>query len=200
MPRRYPAIPPCRARRTGHGCRGCAPFRPAGNQEASAPGRQPCPRSPARTQTKATTTWPVVRSEGSGQDWRARALRLRLPPADEALRHRIGDRGRIATGFRAFGPDLLEPDRNAVNAAAHETGVAVVQILGADIDDAASVDDIIRGIEDAAGVKALAVFGRRQLIVGAAGDDRRLQGSDRLLGQDCPERIGTDDVGLKAED
>ena len=56
----------------------------------------------------------------------------------------------IAAGRRAFGPDLLEPHRNALDPLAHQARVAVAEIFGADVDDPAGVDHIIGRIEDAA--------------------------------------------------
>jgi len=41
---------------------------------------------------------------------------------------------------------LLEPDRDTLDPPTDEAGVTVAEIFGADIDDAAGVDDVIRRI------------------------------------------------------
>ena len=78
----------------------------------------------------------------------------------------------IAAGLGAFGPDLLQAVGNAFDPLANEACVAVAQIFGADVDDAAGVDHVVRGVKDAARMKALAVLRLRELVVGAAGNDR----------------------------
>src|SRR5690242_20651880 len=66
----------------------------------------------------------------------------RLCPADQPLRHSVGDGGRVAAGLGAFRPDLLEPHGDAFDPLPDERRVAVAEILGADVDDPAGVDHI----------------------------------------------------------
>src|SRR3954447_24432161 len=80
-----------------------------------------------------------------------------LGPPDQPLRHGVGHRGGIASGLRAFLPDLLESDRDALDPPADQCRIAVAEIFGADVDDAAGVDDVIGRVEDAALLEALAV-------------------------------------------
>src|SRR6476469_9841517 len=98
--------------------------------------------------------------------------RCRLCPSDEPLRHGIGDGGGIAAAGLALRPDLLEPDRNALDPLTDQVGVAIAKIFCADVDDAAGIDHVIGRIEDPALMDALAVLGSGELIIGAAGDNR----------------------------
>ena len=66
-----------------------------------------------------------------------------------------------------------------------------------DVDDPAGVDDIIGRVEDAALVQPRAVLGRGQLVVGAAGDDRRVERGDAVSVEDRAERVGAEHVGLE---
>src|SRR3954464_2362587 len=90
-----------------------------------------------------------------------------LGPPDQPLRHGVGDRGWIASGLRAFFPDLLESDRDAFDPPADQRCVAVAEIFGADVDDTAGIDDVIGRVEDAALLEALAIARGGQLVVGA---------------------------------
>src|SRR4051794_36041762 len=110
------------------------------------------------------------RSSGTLPDWQSGARRCPSAPSDQALRHRVGDRSRIATRVRTFRPDLLETVGNAFNPFAHKGGVAVAYIFRADVDDAAGIDDVVRSVKNSPRMQARAVFGGGELIVRAAGD------------------------------
>src|SRR5215218_8913409 len=92
-------------------------------------------------------------------------------------------RGRIASAVGAFGPNLFEPDRNALNPLPHKARVTVAEEFGADIDDATGVDHIVRRVKNPALVQSLSVLRRRKLVIRAARDDRRLQGRNAFLRQ-----------------
>src|SRR5690348_903816 len=160
MQRRYPASLPFRATRTARGCTGYGPSHPAGNPAGSGSGPQPFPELPEQGQSAAARSSPAGQSAGNGQDSRARALRRRLCPSDEPLRHSVGNRRRIAASLGALGPDLLEPHGNALNALADEARVSIAEIFRADVDDPAGVDHVVRRIEDTALMDALAVIRR----------------------------------------
>ena len=72
------------------------------------------------------------------------------PRADQPLRHRVRDLGGVAAGRRALRPDRLELAGNGLDPRADHVLVAVAQIFGRDVDDAAGVDHIIGRVEDAA--------------------------------------------------
>src|SRR5690242_2435968 len=165
MQRRYPASLPFRATPTARGCTGYGPSHPAGNPAGSGSSPQPSPRLPRRHRSALARSWPAGRSAGNGQDSRARALRRRLCPSDEPLRHSVGNRRRIAASLGALGPDLLEPHGNTLNALADEARVSIAEIFRADVDDAARVDHIVGRIEDATLMDALAVIRRCELVV-----------------------------------
>src|SRR3954468_3145160 len=143
---------------------------------------------------------PALQSAGSERGWQARALRLRLCPSDQTLRHRVGNCRRVAAALGALRPDLLKAYRDALDPLPNQAGIAVADIFGADVDDAARVDHIIGRIENAALVQTLAVFRGRELVVRAARNDRGLEGRNRLLGKDRSESVRTDDVRLEPED
>src|SRR5690606_31935110 len=77
-----------------------------------------------------------------------------------------------------------------------------------DVDDAAPVDDVVRGVEHAATEQLVADVGRGQLVVGGAADgldlqtverlqvQRRAQGAGRIdVGGDVIDGVGRDDLG-----
>ena len=72
--------------------------------------------------------------------------------------------------------------------------VAAAVELDADVDDAAGVDNEVGCPEHAAPLEQRRDVGRRQLIVGGAGDHRRLNLSDRLCVEDATERAGRQHV------
>src|SRR6185312_7172967 len=124
----------------------------------------------------------------------------RLCPSDQPLRHGVGNGGGIATALRALAPDLFKSNGDALDALADEARVSIAEIFGADVDDPAGVDDVIRCVEDSPSRQSLAIPGSSELIVRAARDDRRLQRSNRLLGQDRTQRVRADDIGFEPED
>src|SRR6476661_34122 len=170
--------------RRARGCRGSAQSRPGDNRVGSGSGPQPSPCPPGLAQSATARPSPAWQSAGTARGWRARALRRPLCPSDQALRHRVRNRRRIATGRRAFRPDLLKPNRDTLDTLPHEAGIAVTNIFGANVDDAAGVDDVIGRVKNAARVKTLAVFGRRELVVRAARDYRGPKCLDGLLRED----------------
>jgi len=72
-----------------------------------------------------------------------------------------------------------------MDAAFDFVAAALPQILQRDVDDAARVDHIIGGIDDAAIVDALSVGRRRQLVVRAARDDHSRRAAEQQHEQDC---------------
>src|SRR3954469_10712208 len=117
--------------------------------------RCPALRAPRQSATaSASLAW---RSAGIGLDWLKHA-RGRLCPSDQPLCHSVCDRSRIVARLRALLPDLLKAHRDTLDPAPDERRVSVAEIFRADVDDATGVDHVIGRVEDAAGVKALAVF------------------------------------------
>ena len=68
--------------------------------------------------------------------------------------------------------------------------------FGGHIDDAAGVDEEVRGVDDAPAVEFLAVGVGRQLVVGAAGDDAAAQASDGVGVDDAPQGAGGEYVAV----
>src|SRR5690348_2347931 len=118
-------------------CRGCGRFRPEDNPVVSASARQPCLRLRAQARRATAMSSPAWRSEENGQGWRARALRRRLCPSDELLRHSVGNCRRVAAAAGAFGPDLLEAYGNALYPLPDQACIAVADVFGADVDNSA---------------------------------------------------------------
>ncbi|KIU01357.1 hypothetical protein QU38_02055, partial [Staphylococcus aureus] len=121
-------------------------------------------------------------------------------PADQPLRDAIGDFALGIAGAGALVPHFDQPFGDLLHARHHFSHIALPQIFEADIDDPARVDHIIRGIEDAAIMKPLAVRSRGELVVRAARHHGGLKRRDRLFGEDRAERIGAQHVRLDAED
>jgi hypothetical protein len=63
----------------------------------------------------------------------------------------------IASATDAGSRPDLQSQRNAFDPLANQARVAIAEIFGADVDDAAGVDHVVRRIENAAFVEALAV-------------------------------------------
>src|SRR3546814_337464 len=98
----------------------------------------------------------------------ARCCQYRSVPADQTPGHVVGD----AVGGKPAPLALLEdrgqPFGDLRQLAANGFCVALPQIFGRDVDDAACVDDIVGGIENALGKQPFAVCGGRKLVVGGA--------------------------------
>ena len=68
-----------------------------------------------------------------------------------------------------------------------------------DLNDAAGVDDIIGGVQDAETPEFLAVVVAPQLVVGGAGDDLGAELAQRGVVDDGAQRAGCEDVDGEAE-
>ena len=166
---RSPPSPPCRARRRGRGRRGCGRSRPAARRAARAnsPAEQPRPISSQARQQPARRQ----RSRDFQETGRIRVdvhrLSAPLCSADRAEVRRTALRvvqprpisccamaSATSAGSRPLAslscPDLLEPAGDRLDPRADRLLVAVAQIFGRDVDDAAGVDHVIGRVEDAA--------------------------------------------------
>src|SRR3546814_2611704 len=77
-----------------------------------------------------------------------------LTPSDQRLGHAVGHRRRRDAARLALGPDFGEPAGDLVDAALDLFTAPLPEIFERDVDDAAGVDDIVGGIDDAAIVDA----------------------------------------------
>ena len=76
---------PCRARRRGRGCRGCAPSRPADSRAASASAPPSSRRDQRRRRARTAPASAAGRSSGSARDWRGRGASARCLIGDQAV-------------------------------------------------------------------------------------------------------------------
>src|SRR2546421_5791845 len=124
-----------------------------------------------------------------------RGLRPVEPLARHLVRHRV--RGAILAP-RAL-EDLRQPRRNALNIGDDLLLGGAAVVLACDADDAAGIDHVVRGIEDAGRLQRLAILALRQLVVRGPGDDARAQPRDRLRGQHRAQRTRGEHVDLLGE-
>ena len=106
----------------------------------------------------ASGLYTIYRERKLGRDKPSRAARAAVGAPPISLRAMSpGDTRRVPPGRGAFFPDRVELARDRLDPRLHRLLVAILQIFGRDVDDAARVDDIIGGVEDAARLDAVAV-------------------------------------------
>src|SRR5215208_885789 len=109
-----------------------------------------------------------------------------------------GDVGRDAVAF-GDGDDLAYPVFDAHDALGGATLIVALQLI-CDVDEAAGVYDVVRGVEDAAFYQRLAVPGLGEHVVGAPGHDTAAQLGYRLVVQHGPKGARGEDVAGDRQD
>ena len=96
--------------------------------------------------------------------------------------------------------DALDGVVDSLGLLAGEGFVVVHADFAGSVDDAAGVDDVVGGVEDAASDEGFGVVGGVQLVVGAAGDDAALEAGNGVGVEDAAEGVGGEDVAVDVVD
>jgi hypothetical protein len=156
-------------------------------------GAQPstCPPAPARGGTTA-----LYRAPDAGRSSPRHAPRLALRMISRASSSATSCGGRPESRASCSSSQCALMD--AFDARHDLGGVDVAFPLGRHRDDAPGIDHVVRRIEDAALVQALAVGVGGQLVVGRPGHHLDLERRDGPGGEDAAKRARRQDVGLAA--